>query len=391
MATDMDSQDIEVLRHTLYPIAAAAGVSDRLIDCATMNLQLDCKVRELAECQPEHTHSVGRYVDGLVSAERIATGRAMWELHRDLLNAISRTHDLPAPILLSIWGIESNFGSHMGNFSVLRSLATLIVLGGRRQSFWCEQFVAAVQMCQQQNLSPAHVTGSWAGAMGHMQFMPTTYRDFAVDFDGDGCADIWSSVADALASAANYLRKSGWQNSFGWGMEIELPDDFDFIRFADGEPRQLNVWQEIGVQPSENKWSQSQDDTAWRLLLPSGVNGPTFLVTRNFDVILAYNAAMSYAIAVVHLADRIAGKNAFEKQWPNDSPLTLKERKMLQQSLVARGYDTGGVDGVLGRASRAAIRRYQIANGLIADGFASRELLECVQKNYTLRGPCQTE
>jgi len=376
----MENRDTGELLKALQPVALSAGISLQQLHRATSALQLDPHVLELVKDQPEHVRTVGEYVGILVSDKRIAAGRRMLETQRGLLGAITQTYGIPEHILLAIWGIESNFGERMGHFSVLRSLATLIAKEDRRQSFWCEQFVAALKISDRLNIPPERITGSWAGAMGHTQFIPTTYLDFAVDFDGDGKADIWLSVADGLASAANYLQKSGWRRGQIWGLEIALPDDFDFNRFADGEPRPQSAWRMLNINPLDAVWPANHDDAAYELRLPSGAFGPAFLVTANFNTILTYNASISYALAVAHLADRISGKGMISTPWPNENPLHLEERLELQQCLVSLGYDTGGIDGMLGRASRTAIRHYQLAHSMIADGYPSQTLLEHIRR-----------
>ena len=376
----MDSQERNALHSALEPVAASAGVSNKLLSSVTADLQLDETVLKLADSQPEHLYTVGQYIERLVTDERIATAKAMWNMHRGTLDRITDAYGVPPQVLLAIWGIESNFGTRMGKFSLLRSLATLIAKGGRRQSFWCEQFIAAIELGELQNIPVRTLTGSWAGAIGHMQFIPTTYRDFAIDFDNDGRADIVSSISDAFASAANYLAKSGWQHQRLCSFEIVLPYDFDFNNFADGKQRPFHVWQGLNMTPIESHLPTCGNETLYRLLLPAGAAGPAFLVTKNFDALLTYNAAVPYALAVTHLADRVSGKNSISALWPRDLPLNLEERRSLQQSLVGLGYTTGGVDGILGRASRSAIRQYQVANGLVADGYPARVLLEHLQQ-----------
>jgi membrane-bound lytic murein transglycosylase B len=361
----------------LEKAAAGDGVPEALWKNVVAGLRPDPDVLERALAQPEQGRSTGDYLELLVSSERIDAGQRMRQLHRSSLAGIAAAYGVPAEVILAIWGIESQYGSRMGTYDVLRSLATLAAQGERRREFWATQFAAAVAILADGHASRDRLVGSWAGAMGHVQFMPTTFRDFAVDYDGDGRADIWASIPDALASAANYLARSGWAASGQWGAEVVLPAGFDFAALADGEARPLAVWLKAGVglaSPAAKR--PLADAMPYRLLLPAGGDGPAFLVSANFDAILTYNAAVPYALAVGHLADRLAGGPPLSQPWPSAPALTLAERKALQAHLVGRGYDTGGIDGVLGRASRVAVRQYQLEHGLMPDGFASRDLLD---------------
>jgi len=354
--------------------ALAAGISADVFDRALKGVTPDPKVIERDRNQSEFTKTIWEYLDTATSELRVTNGKAAFAKHLDTLANIERRYGVPAEIVAAIWGLESAYGTFRGTDSTIRSLATL-AHDARRSAFFEAQLLDALRILQSGDTTPAQMTGSWAGAMGHTQFMPTTYRDFAVDFDGDGRADIWLSITDALASTAHYIQKCGWQKGQIWGLEISLPDDFDFSRFADGQSRHLSEWRTLNLRPADNVWPVSNDGTVCKLELPAGASGPAFLITANFDAILKYNASVPYALAVVHLADRIAGKNYFLTPWPDEIPLSIQERRELQRCLVTLGYDTGGIDGILGRASRSAIRHYQIAKGVTADGYPSRALL----------------
>ena len=375
---EQSAKDLVAFRVSLaevLPISIAAGIGTDTFEACTSDLTPDPGILELVGTQPEHTRSAGDYVNALVSQSRIENGGEMHRRHSTVLNAIKDQFGVPPEILVAIWGIESNYGQQTGRHAVLRSLATLMTFDQRRREFWRQQFVAALEIIQFDDIPAELLTGSWAGAMGHTQFIPTTYRRYAVDFDGDGRRDIWKSVPDALASAANYLMESGWQAGSNWGFEVHLPDAFDYAENADNQCRPLGHWLNTGIIAVRGDMT-CQDAGDHRLLLPAGAQGPAFLVNANFDAVLTYNAAVPYALAVVHLADRIAGRPPISHCWPTEPPLDRSERTELQQHLVDLGYETGGIDGILGRASRKAIRDYQLANSLTADGFHSRAVLD---------------
>ena len=360
--------------------ALAAGVSAATISRAFDDLVADERVLERVARQAEHELSVADYLTRLVSDTRVATGMRMCREHEDLLHRIEHQFGVPHQVLVAIWGIESNFGDAAGSFDVIRALATLASNDRRRRSFWCAQLMAALTILDAGDVAAEHMVGSWAGAMGHTQFMPTTYLEHAVDFDGDGRRDIWSSVADALASAANYLSASGWKQRLPWGSEVTLGPGFELSTYCDDEPRSTEEWgrAEVSLPTSLLQACDAGDRLA--LLLPAGGDGPAFLTTCNFDALLAYNASKAYALAVAHLADKIDGGGTLVAQWPAESPLSSNERVKLQRLLMAEGFDTGGDDGILGRLSRRAIRSYQLRSGLPGDGYHSRALLAHIER-----------
>jgi membrane-bound lytic murein transglycosylase B len=302
--------------HDFWPEAHRAGISRRVYDMAFRGVGPDPSVLELAQEQPEFKTPIGDYFGKRVTPERIAAGRDMAQSHAETLDRIERRYGVDREILLAIWGMESNYGSHKGEMSVIRSLATLAYIGKRR-SFGRSQLVAALKILQRGDISAADFTGSWAGAMGHTQFIPTTYNAYAVDWTGDGRRDIWNSIEDALASTANYLARSGWQRGLKWGYEVRLPTRFDQRLIGEQARRSLASWARLGVRPTVGQGFGAGDATAY-LVQPAGSSGPAFLVTRNFDAILKYNAAVSYALAVGHLGDRIAGGPALVASWPQD-------------------------------------------------------------------------
>lgn len=340
----------------------------------------DDAVLEAAASQPEHARTAGEYVSLLVSPDRIAKGSEKLAANADVLRRIEAAYGVDRHVLVAIWGVESNYGERMGERPIIRSLATLATSEPRRQQFWRRELLAALQIVEAGDKSAAQLLGSWAGAMGHTQFMPSTYLAHAVDFDGDGRRDIWSSPADALGSAANYLKASGWRPTRNWGHEVVLPAGFDPAVSDPARPRLTwTQWQAQGVVAAGTV--VIAETTLLQLILPAGIQGPAFLVSDNFRAILRYNNAQSYALAVGHLSDRLAGLPAFRAGWPpGDRALSLAERIELQQLLSARAHDTGGIDGMLGTASRAAIRAFQRAAQLPEDGYPSPSLLERLRR-----------
>ncbi|MGI9426375.1 MAG: lytic murein transglycosylase [Hyphomicrobiaceae bacterium] len=359
--------------------ALAAGLPAESFAEWTAALAPDDRVIQRSANQPEHIRTASDYVSNLVSDARIAQGRNLQATHSNLLARINDRYGVPAPILMAIWGIESNYGQGIGTCSVLRSLATLAAIGGRRAAFWREQFLAALTILHRGDVTTDQLVGSWAAAMGQTQFMPTTYLEHAVDFDGDGRRDIWQSVADALASAANYLDAAGWIADVPWGWEVSLPAGFDYLLAGQDEPRPLAFWTGAGVLPATTSATNGQ--CTCTLVLPAGSAGPAFLATPNLQCLLIYNNAMAYALSVGHLADRIAGLPPIAKEWPSEQPLDTEQRRELQQRLVALGYDTGGVDGILGRASRRAVQKFQQHCDMVPDGYPNRVVLEELRRS----------
>jgi lytic murein transglycosylase len=277
---------------------------------------------------------------------------------------------------MAVWGVETDYGRIMGSRPVVRSLATASCFGGR-QRFFRGELVAALGILQSGDIPAEALMGSWAGAFGQTQFMPSTYQRLAVDFDGDGRRDIVGSAPDALASTANFLKRAGWLTGEPWGYEARLPS-----RFSGPSGRRtrqaLRIWSKLGVRQVDGSALAGKGDAA--LLLPAGVRGPAFIVLRNFSALYAYNAAESYALAIAHLADRLRGAGAFRTPWPTDDPgLSRAERRELQRLLIARGHDIGAVDGVIGTRTRKAIEAFQAASGLEVDGRAGRRVLDALQ------------
>ena len=327
--------------------------------------------------QPEFAKPVWEYLDGALSPLRVRKGQALVNQYADVLQSIEQRYGVDRQALVAVWGMESNFGQFQGNKSVINSLATL-AYEGRRPGFAHAQLIAALQILQQGDIEPEKMLGSWAGAMGQTQFIPTTYNTHAVDFDGDGRRDIWGSSADALASTAHYLQSSGWQRGQPWGFEVQLPNGFNYV-LADGTIRKtVAEWRQLGVMmPNGGQVPAGTEQLSAALLLPAGYRGPAFLVLDNFRAILKYNNSSSYALGVSLLSERFNGAGLISGSWPKDDlPLSRTERIELQNLLSAQNYDAGTADGIIGANTRKAIRSAQQSFGWPADGYPTHKLLE---------------
>lgn len=364
---------------TLWPQVRAQGIARRTFDAALGRMQLDWRVLDRANAQPEHELAIGTYVEQLASRARSDAGLAALAHHIDSLRSVEATYGVDRHVVAAIWGIESNFGTAMGDFDVPRALAMLAWKGGKRAEFGRTQFIESLRILQRGDIEPQRMMGSWAGAMGHTQFIPTTYGRHAVDFNRDGRRDIWGTVADALASTANYLKASGWQAGIPWGVEARLPEGFDFTLLD----RELPVgdWLSRGVVPAPSSIGLALDDgVIARLLVPAGSGGPAFLVTANFRAILKYNNATPYALAVGRLADRLAGGGDLSRPWPSaDRPLRRREREELQSLLIAQGLYKGEIDGVFGDQTKAALLAWQRQMGVVPDAYASERVLSLLK------------
>ncbi|SDH49712.1 membrane-bound lytic murein transglycosylase B [Pseudomonas flavescens] len=366
----------EQWRDLLRSDAIAAGISPTLFDRAFAGVVPNPDVVKADSSQPEFSRPVWEYLNGAVSPSRIARGRILLTQNRALLNQIEQRYGVDAETLVAIWGMESNFGSNIGSHNVVRSLATL-AYEGRRQAFWRSQLLAVLQILQHGDIAPESLVGSWAGAMGQTQFMPTTYNEHAVDFDGDGKRDVWTSSADALASAAHYLQGSSWQLRQPWGFEVQLPHGFDYALADPDVRRSLSEWRALGIQPVSQPLSTPRDDASATLLLPAGHRGPAFLLLGNFRSILRYNNSTSYALAIGLLSDSLRGGSGVQGAWPEgDRQLGRSERVELQERLNARGFDAGHADGIIGANTRKAIRAFQLHLGWPADGYPDSNLLD---------------
>ena len=359
----------------LWPAARARGISAVVFEEAFRGFTPDAEVIALTQRQPELVKAPGNYVVERVTPARIETGRQLAAEHVRLLKAIEQAYGVDRYIVMAIWGMESAYGSAKGNRNIIRSLATLAITDARRATFWRKELLAALVILEQGGAAPATFVGSWAGAMGHTQFIPTTFAQHAVDFDRDGRRDLFNSVADALGSTANYLKHAGWAPGQPWGFEVRLPARFDYAWSAPGRARTLAEWLDAGIIVGTITGNLSLG-AHLQLILPAGSSGPAFLVTGNFRALLRYNQSVSYALAVGHLADRIAGGAPLMAAWPPDAhALDRAEREELQRLLATRGHRIGDLDGIIGDQTRAAIRATQRSLQLAEDGHPSPELL----------------
>jgi len=362
----------------LWPAARGAGVTRATFDHALQGFTPDPEVVEAANFQPEYVKPIGEYIDRAVSDKRVETGKQKLVENQALLGSLETRYGVDRHVILAIWGVESNYGTQSGDKNVIRSLATLICTGTKAQ-FAKPQLVSALKILQRGDIGLDAMNGSWAGAMGHTQFIPTTYNSYAVDQDGDGKRDIWGNIPDALASTASYLKVSGWRAGETWGYEVALPKGFDPKRVNENTLKPLGEWQKIGIVRVNGEAYPRLSDKA-SLFAPEGVRGPSFLVLNNFRAILHYNVAKSYALAVGHLADRIRGGGHFVHPWPTDEThLSLEQRTEFQRLLIAQGLMTGEPDGVIGPATLEAVKTYQRSKGLGVDGYPSLTLLKRLQ------------
>ncbi|AKC88289.1 epimerase [Pseudoxanthomonas suwonensis] len=363
----------------MQPHAAARGIDAASFARYTADLQPDPTVLPLLDAQPEFTTPIWDYLAGLVDDQRVADGRALLATHRDLLARLQAEYGVDPETVVAVWGVESDYGRVTGKRALRTSLATL-ACEGRRQSFFRGEFLALLSLLQSGDLADPHLTGSWAGAFGQTQFIPSTYARIAVDGDGDGRRDLVGSIPDALASTANYLRRAGWRRGEPWGYEVRLPAGFDATLAGRKAKRPLADWVARGVvRVDGGAIAPSQAPAA--LLLPSGPKGPAFLAFANYDAIYSYNAAESYALAIATLADRLRGGNGIAAAWPTDDPgLSRAQRRELQTLLLTRGHDIGQADGMIGSATRRAIAAEQQRLGLQpADGRAGRRILDALR------------
>lgn len=365
-------------RETFRQRALAEGVNAALLARVLTGLQPDPSVIRADASQPEFSKPIWEYLDSAASVQRVKRGQQLLVSHARTLEAIERRYGVPRQVLVAVWGMESNFGGYTGNKSVIRSLATL-AHEGRRPQFAHEQLLAALRILQQGDIAPERMLGSWAGAMGQTQFIPTTYLQHAVDFDGNGKRDIWHSVADALASTANYLRASGWKSGQSWGSEVQLPTGFDYALADPEQRRPLGEWLSLGLRIVGSTQALDLRQPA-SLLLPAGHRGPAFLVFDNFRSILRYNNSTAYALGIGLLAERFEGGGQILASWPrSEPPLSRSQRIELQQQLSARGFDPGISDGIIGANTRRAVRASQQQLGWPADGHPTLRLLEALR------------
>lgn len=365
----------------LWPEAKKINVSKVTFDRAFAGVKPDLEIFPLLHNQPEYVSTPWDYINQLASDQRVEAGKLKLIENATVLAAIEQKWSVPSAIVLAIWGIESSFGVAPGTRSIIRSLATLAVGESNRPQFWRKELLAALTIVERGDISLEQMTGSWAGAMGHTQFMPTSFLRHAVDFDGDGRRNIWTSTPDALASTSNFLHDQGWQANVPWGLEVILPARFDYAASPPDTVRTRGDWQDLGLTtPAGRTWPETA--TGLSLVLPAGAKGPAFLVSRNFKAILKYNNSTRYALAVGHLADRIAGGPPIAAPWPTDDPpLSRDGVREVQKHLMAIGWEIGEADGRSGTSTKSAIREFQRQGGMAADGYPSRTLLERLRKH----------
>ena len=362
-----------------WPTARAAGIKRETYDLAFKGMTPDPKVIEAANFQPEYKKPIGEYVDRVVSDKRVTGGKQKLEENKALLDILEKRYGVDRTIIIAIWGVESNYGTQPGDMNVIRSLATLAYYN-TKASFARQQLITALKILQRGDISVEAMNGSWAGAMGHTQFIPTTYQAYAVDYDGDGKRNIWNDVPDALASTASYLKHSNWQAGQTWGYEVTLPKGLNPKKYSERTLKSVGEWQKLGIKRVNGEAFPRPGDKAG-LFAPAGTAGPAFLVLNNFRSILRYNNATSYALGVGHLADRLKGYGPFVHPWPTDeNHLSLDQRVELQKLLVAKGLLVGITDGIIGPATLEAVKTFQRGKGMPVDGFPSRTILEMLRK-----------
>ncbi len=368
-----ENPDFAAFLESMWPAAAQAGVSRETFDAAVSGLTPEPAVLAKPKTQAEFTISIPAYLAATVTNGRVARGRAVASESAALLRDISAKSGVPAEMLVAILGVESAYGGGQGSADVLRVLATL-AWKGHLAGRLADEFVAALVMLQQGYATRAQLRGSWAGAMGQPQFMPSAYLKYAQRYSGAGAPDIWGSRADALLSIANFMAKSGWTAALPWGVEVVLPQNFDYAAFD----LDLAQWRALGLARADG--GDLPESGAASLYLPTGARGPAFLITDNFEAIRQYNTSDAYALSVGLLAERIAGREVPLRSWPKVAALSTAEVKEMQQRLTAQGFYRGKIDGKLGRSNRNALHAFQREAGIApADGFATREMLAALR------------
>lgn len=359
--------------------ARGLGISDETLDASLRGIEPLVRVVELDLSQPEFTQTFWSYLGRRVTEKRVERGRELLDKHRDLLNGIYREYGVPPRYIIAFWGMETNFGDHLGSFQVIEALATL-AYNQRRSEFFRAELLEALRIIEQGHITPDEMKGSWAGAMGHMQFLPSTFNGHAVDYTGNGRKDIWGSLADAFASAAKFLSDIGWNKGELWGREVLLPDGFDLDLAGMDTKKTVNEWSDAGVRRAYGA-PLPEEDMEGSVILPQGHDGPAFLVYNNFRVIMRWNRSINYAIAVGHLADRIVGlPEIVNGRDARHEPLSREEIKEIQGLLNRMGYDAGSEDGFAGSRTRTAIRNFQQEHSLPPDGYISPGLLKRLRK-----------
>jgi membrane-bound lytic murein transglycosylase B len=361
---------------SLQDRAKAAGVSEKRVGDVLGQAEHLEQIISYDRNQPEFVKTFPNYLNKRVNDWRINKGRDMYKKHRDFLQELTRQYGVPAHYLVSFWGLETNFGTYKGKIPIINALVTL-ACDQRRSEFFSKELMQALLLMDREDFDVDTMVGSWAGAMGHTQFMPSAYMRYAVDGDKDGRVDLWNSELDALASAANFLNQLGWVPGFRWGREVTLPESFDYQLAGKDLQQSLGFWSDKGVTQT-NGSALGAPELEASLLVPAGHKGPAFLAYRNFDIIMRWNNSEFYAIAVGYLADRILGQSSLSKKLPALDDYSVADMQILQESLNALGFDVGEADGILGPATRKGIRGFQVKHKLIADGFPDKVLIDRV-------------
>ena len=363
----------------MWPDAAKRGISRAAFDQFAAGLEPDVKIMDFVDAQPEFTKAFWDYVDLLVTDERIAKGRELLATHAATFDAVEKAYGVDRTIVAAIWGVETKYGTVTGERPVIRSTATLACVG-RRQAYFKDEFLAALEILHRGDIKLDQLKGSWAGAFGSTQFMPTAFKRYAVDFDRDGRRDVVGSVPDVAASTANHLAKAGWAAGQAWGYEVVLPPDFNYMLADPARKLTVQEWARQGVtRPGGAPFARAGDKAT--LFIPAGARGPAFLLLDNFQALMKYNPAEAYALAIGHLADRLRGGGPIVQAWPREERvLTRAERLELQQHLARYGFDVGEPSGRLGQKTRAAVRDFQARSGLVPDGFATMAILERLRR-----------
>ena len=358
--------------------AIAAGVLSRVFDKALMNITLDPQILELDSSQPEFTRNIWDYLNNATSKARIKKGKALLQQHRMLFDKIEQRYGVQREIIAAIWAMESDFGRNYGNNNILRSLATLAYAShsDKRVAFARGELLLTLKIIQTKKIASEKLVGSWAGAMGQPQFMPSSYLQYGVDFNRDGNIDLWQTIPDVFASIANFLTESGWRKDETWGEEVRLPKQFDWRLNSSAYQLRYQQWQELDITKINKKlFGFPQRQAA--LFIPAGKSGPVFLVTHNFSVIKRYNNSTSYALAVAQLSNLFGLGEKIQGDWPlADKALSLQQVKEIQALLNSQAHNVGTVDGKIGSKTREAIRTWQLENGFTGDGYANLTLLE---------------
>ena len=358
--------------------AAAKGVSGQAFDVATRGVTPDLTILELMNNQPEFKTPIWDYLAALVDEERVQDGRNAMRQAGQALAAAEARFGVDRHAIAGVWGVESNFGKDIGGRPLIQSLATLVCYAPRRNEYFKGELMATLKIVQDGDINPANLRGSWAGAFGHTQFMPSTFQRLAVDGDGDGHRDIMTSVPDAVHSSANFLKKAGWVNGLPWGYEVRLPQNFNAGLAGRKNKKPLASWAAMGVTRVDGR--PLSGNYAAGIIIPAGVNGPAFIVTKNFDAVYSYNAAESYGLAIALLGDRLKGQPGIQTAWPTDDPpLSRAQRRELQQLLTARGYDVGEPDGKIGAKTREAIKDVERRIGLEPRGRPGGKVLQALR------------